>query len=105
MLLGYVISYVTVLFMVYQAVDKQMMTALHMAASHNENEICRMLIEAGANLRCCDEEECTPLHYACMEGSLRVSQMLFEAGEKQDGWVTVSQVNWTSHWLTGHCHR
>ena len=63
-----------------------------MAASHDEEEICRMLIEEGANLRCCDEDEATPLHYACAEGSIAITQMLFEAGEKQDGWVTVSQV-------------
>lgn len=68
------------------------MTALHMAASHNEEEICRMLIEANANLRCCDEESATPLHYACMEGSIRIVKMLFEAGEAQNGWVTVSKV-------------
>jgi ankyrin repeat protein len=75
-----------------EAVDKTQMTALHLAASHDEEEICRMLIEAGANLRCSDEDEATPLHYACAEGSMRITQMLFEAGEKQDGWVTVSQV-------------
>ena len=68
------------------------MTALHMAASHDEVEIVKMLIESGANLRCCDEDEATPLHYACMEGSIEVTQLLFAAGEKQDGWVTVSQV-------------
>lgn len=72
------------------------MTALHLAASHDETEICRMLIEAGANLRCSDEDDCTPLHYACAEGSAVIAQMLFEAGEKQDGWVTVSQVSLVS---------
>ena len=71
------------------------MTAIHMATSHGETEVCRMLIEQGTNLRCCDEDMCTPLHYACMEGSAEVVQMLFEAGEKQDGWVTVSQVSFT----------
>ena len=75
-----------------QAVDKQQMTALHLAASHDEVEVCRMLIERGANLRCCDEEMGTPLHFACMEGSVKVVKMLFEAAEKLDGWVTISQV-------------
>ena len=68
------------------------MTALHLAASHDEVEVCRMLIEKGSNLRCCDEEMGTPLHFACMEGSEKVVRMLFEAGEKLDGWVTISQV-------------
>ena len=76
----------------FQAVDKQQMTALHLAASHDEVEVCRMLIEKGVNLRCCDEEMGTPLHFACMEGSIKVVKMLFEAGEKLDGWVTISQV-------------
>ena len=76
----------------FQAVDKQQMTVLHMAASHDEVEVCRMLIERGANLRCCDEDTATPLHYACQEGSVQVVQMLFEAGERQDGWVTVQRV-------------
>ncbi len=55
-----------------QAIDKQQMTALHLAASHDEVEVCRMLIERSANLRCCDEEMGTPLHFACMEGSEKV---------------------------------
>ena len=78
-----------------QAVDMQQMTALHLAASHDEKEVVRMLIEQGANLRCVDEDMDTPLHYACMEGSADIVNMLFEAGEKQHGWVTVSQVGTT----------
>ena len=69
------------------------MTPLHLAASHDEVEVVSMLIEKGANLRCCDEDMGTPLHFACMEGSVAIVKMLFEAGEKQDGWVTVSQVS------------
>ena len=69
------------------------MTAIHLAASHNETEICRMLIDKGANLRCSDEDMCTPLHYACMEGNVDIAQLLFDAGERVDGWVTVSAVS------------
>ncbi|ELT91378.1 hypothetical protein CAPTEDRAFT_118528, partial [Capitella teleta] len=69
-----------------EAVDKTKMTSLHLAAIHDEKEICRMLIESGANLRCYDEDKATPLHYACAKGSIGITQMLFEAGEKKGGW-------------------
>ena len=68
------------------------MTPLHLAASHDEKEVVRMLIEKGANLRCCDEDMGTPLHFACMEGSLDVVNMLFNAAELTDGWVTMSEM-------------
>ena len=72
--------------------DKQGMTALHMAALHNEAEIVQMLIKAGANIRCCDGNMATPLHYAAMEGSVVVAKMLFEAGNKIEGSKTIRQV-------------
>ena len=50
----------------------QKMTPLHLAASHNEVEIVKMLLEAKANIRCVDEDMATPLHYACMEGNIEV---------------------------------
>ncbi|XP_064648007.1 transient receptor potential cation channel subfamily A member 1 homolog isoform X2 [Lineus longissimus] len=75
-----------------EATDKQDMTALHLAATHNQPAVARLLIDMGAQLRCIDEELSTPLHLACMEGSEMIMKMLFEAGEKMDGWVTVSQM-------------
>lgn len=72
-----------------EAVDKQQMTALHMAASHTEVEICRMLVEKGAELRCVDEDYATPLHYAAMDGCEKIAEMLLEAAEKKVGWVAV----------------
>lgn len=75
-----------------EAVDKQGMTALHMAASHNQTEIVKMLIDCGANLRCKDDEDSTPLHAAAAEGSLKVVRNLFEAGARLDGWVTIQSM-------------
>ncbi|XP_074658298.1 transient receptor potential cation channel subfamily A member 1 homolog isoform X1 [Tubulanus polymorphus] len=75
-----------------EAVDKTNMTALHLVATHNHLEICRMLIEAGTKLRCVDEELSTPLHLAAMEGNVEMCKLLFDAGEKLDGWVTISQM-------------
>ena len=69
------------------------MTALHMAASHNQAEIVKMLIDSGANLRCKDEEDSTPLHAAAAEGNLKIVRMLFEAGARLDGWVTIQSVS------------
>ena len=68
------------------------MTALHMAASHNEIEIVRMLIAEKAMLRCTDEEQATPLHYACMEGGVEVVKLLFEQCEMDNLYPTVPQV-------------
>ena len=68
------------------------MRALHLAASHNEAEIVTMLIDAGADLRCFDEENGTPLHFACMEGNVKIVMKLFEAAEGQ-GWVVVQEVS------------
>ena len=74
------------------------MTALHMGASHNQAEIVKMLIDAGANLRCKDEEDSTPLHAAATEGNLRIVRMLFEAGARLDGWVTIQSVSIGTTW-------
>lgn len=53
-----------------QAKDRTQMTALHTAASHGSVGVCKLLLEAGCDLRCFDEEDMTPLHFAAMEGHL-----------------------------------
>ena len=68
------------------------MTALHIAASHNQTEIVKMLIDGGPYLRCKDDEDSTPLHAAAAKGSLKIVRMLFEAGASLDGWVTIQSV-------------
>ncbi|XP_070189192.1 transient receptor potential cation channel subfamily A member 1 homolog isoform X2 [Littorina saxatilis] len=76
-----------------EAQDKQGIAPLHMAAIHNQVEVAKMLIEAGANLRCIDLEQCTPLHYACAEGNMDLVQALFEAGAKTpEAWVMISNM-------------
>ena len=77
-----------------QAQDKQGISALHMAAIHNQVEIALMLIDAGANLRCIDNEQSTPLHHACSEGNVELVQSFFEAGAKSpEAWVMISNVS------------
>lgn len=56
------------------------MTALHCAALEGSLKIAKILVTAGAYLRCFDEEGMTPLHFAAMEGSFDVAQYLFDAG-------------------------
>ncbi|XP_033741695.1 transient receptor potential cation channel subfamily A member 1 homolog [Pecten maximus] len=75
-----------------EAIDMQSMTALHMAATHNQVEITKLLIDAGSPLRCLDDESSTPLHCACSEGNIDIVKLLFEAGTQRDGWVTVSNM-------------
>ncbi|XP_052808936.1 transient receptor potential cation channel subfamily A member 1 homolog [Mya arenaria] len=75
-----------------EAADKQGMTPLHMASSHHQTLIVKMLIRSGANLRCKDDEDTTPLHAACTEGSIEIVRKLFNAGAKLDGWVTIQSM-------------
>ncbi|KAL4233751.1 hypothetical protein ACF0H5_008431 [Mactra antiquata] len=75
-----------------EAVDKQGMTALHMAASHRQFGIVKMLIEKGVSLRCKDDENTTPLHAACTEGNVQIVRLLFRAAAKKDGWVTIKEM-------------
>lgn len=69
------------------------MRPLHQAASHNEGEICRMLLEAGALLQCADEEMSMPLHYAAMEGSKVITELLFDTAVERHGWPAVNAVS------------
>lgn len=67
-----------------------------MAATHNQQDICSMLLESGCELRCQDNEKITPLHCAATEGQLGIVKILFEAAESRGSWVSVSDV---SSWL------
>lgn len=85
--------WLTLLEFVAQAKDEQDMRPLHQAASHNEAEICRMLLEAGAKVQAADEDMSTPLHYAAMEGSMEIAEMLFNAAVEKHGWPAVTTVS------------
>ena len=52
--------------------DHQGMTALHLSCLYGRKKMVRMLLDAGANLRCKDKDMTTPLHLACAEGSIEV---------------------------------
>ncbi|CAI9718034.1 transient receptor potential cation channel subfamily A member 1 homolog [Octopus vulgaris] len=68
-------------------VDKTQMTALHTAARYNQKAVAEALINAGAKIRCFDDERCTPLFYACFHGCLDIVNLLFDAATKEDEWI------------------
>ncbi|KAM4745583.1 histone-lysine N-methyltransferase EHMT1a isoform 2-T2 [Anableps anableps] len=55
-------------------------TALHAAAAEGHQEICHMLVQAGANLDMFDEEHRTPLMAACENNHLDTVKYLVRAG-------------------------
>ncbi|XP_057688557.1 histone-lysine N-methyltransferase EHMT1a isoform X2 [Corythoichthys intestinalis] len=55
-------------------------TPLHAAATEGHEEICHMLIQAGANLEMLDEEQRTPLMAACVNNQLETVKYLIRAG-------------------------
>ncbi|XP_077457853.1 histone-lysine N-methyltransferase EHMT1a isoform X3 [Stigmatopora argus] len=55
-------------------------TPLHAAAAEGHEEICHMLIQAGANLEMLDEEQRTPLLAACENNHLGTVKYLIMAG-------------------------
>ncbi|TRY88581.1 hypothetical protein DNTS_034553 [Danionella cerebrum] len=55
-------------------------TPLHVAAEAGHQEVCHMLIQAGANLDICDEDQRTPLMEACENNHLETVRYLLRAG-------------------------
>uniref|UniRef100_UPI0037E75848 histone-lysine N-methyltransferase EHMT1a isoform X1 n=1 Tax=Semicossyphus pulcher TaxID=241346 RepID=UPI0037E75848 len=70
-------------------------TPLHAAAAEGHQEICHMLVQAGANLDMFDEEQRTPLMAACENNHLDTVKYLLRAGaavsHKDDGgWTPIT---------------
>ncbi|TSK72083.1 Histone-lysine N-methyltransferase EHMT1 [Bagarius yarrelli] len=55
-------------------------TPLHVAAEAGHQEVCHMLVQAGANLDICDEDQRTPLMEACENNQLDTVCYLLRAG-------------------------
>ncbi|XP_069039287.1 histone-lysine N-methyltransferase EHMT1-like isoform X3 [Lepisosteus oculatus] len=55
-------------------------TPLHVAAEAGHQEICHMLVQAGANLDMCDEDQRTPLMDAAENSHLETVKYLLSAG-------------------------
>ena len=59
------------------------MRALHLAATHKNEEIVKILVSKKAKVRCFDNMGRTPLYYACKEDAIGVAELLIEQAEKQ----------------------
>lgn len=59
----------------YQSVSRKL-SSLHLAASYNHLELCRFLVEMGANVSLADIEGWTPMHCAAAEGHFTVLEFL-----------------------------
>ncbi|KAK2177685.1 hypothetical protein NP493_585g01008 [Ridgeia piscesae] len=66
-----------------EAKDHQKMRALHLAATHKNEEIVEILLSKGAKVRCFDNNRRTPLYYACKEDAVGVAERLIKQAEKQ----------------------
>ncbi|KAL4233750.1 hypothetical protein ACF0H5_008430 [Mactra antiquata] len=75
-----------------EAVDKQGMTALHMAASHKQCGIVKLLIKKKASFRCKDKKKKTPLHAACTAGNVEIVKLLFRAAAIKGGKDTIKEM-------------
>ena len=64
--------------------NAQKVTALHAAASRGDQEIVRILLEAGADPNARQEGGFVPLHSAAQNGNLPVAELLLRHGAKAD---------------------
>jgi len=58
---------------------------VHIAAAHNNVDVCKMLVDAGADASIQADQHTTPLHTAAGKGSLEVLQYLLEVRKEQEG--------------------
>src|SRR5262249_6160782 len=56
------------------------MTALHWAVYHDDVDLARLLLQAGANARVASRYEVTPLGLACTNGNGAIVELLLQAG-------------------------
>lgn len=71
-------------------------TAVHLSCQHPDEQILKLLIEAGANVNCRDSRGDTPLHYACRNQNAEMTRILLEQH------VNVQARNNTTGWVPMH---
>ena len=71
-------------------------TAVHLSCQHPNEQILKLLIEAGANVNCRDSKGDTPLHYACRNPNAEMTRILLEQK------VNVQARNNTTGWVPMH---
>ena len=55
-------------------------TLLHLAAQYSSSSIVKVIVEAGADVNCHDDDGDTPLHYAAEHNDISVVKMLVDSG-------------------------
>ena len=55
-------------------------TCLHIAADNGHLDICRLLLDKGAQVEAKDNRGCTPLHWAAREGYVEIVRLLCDRG-------------------------
>ena len=60
--------------------NKEQFTALHLSSINGNLNICKLLIENGANLNCLNSRKRTPLHLASSNGNSEIVRYLIQKG-------------------------
>jgi ankyrin repeat protein len=68
----------------WQDEDNSNQTPLHKAAMKGNEEITRMLIDAGADVNVQNRNGETPLHWAARYRKVEIARMLIDAGARKD---------------------
>jgi ankyrin repeat protein len=61
-----------------EGTDADLYTALHLAVGYGHQDMCRLLLDRGANLVSLDVWKDIPLHWSSQEGHLSVVKLLVE---------------------------
>ena len=74
------------------AVDKSLLTPLHVAGIHGDAELCKMLLAKGADYQAQAVDKSTPLHVAVANGNQKAAKLMLARG-KQTCWLTGAGLN------------
>ncbi len=69
---------------IYDTIDDASWSVLHHAVFRGNVEICKILINAGANVYVCDKFGKTPLHFAIQKGYSEIANMILDVSHPLD---------------------
>ena len=74
-------------------------TALHWAVYHDEDDLTRLLIKAGADVEAVNRYGVPPLSIACMNGNGKIVEMLLDAAPTEIMLDARRTSTWSFAWL------